>query len=111
MTRPTEILRWLATSSLAIPLRHGRGFFVRRGPQVRLADGTLLDVLDWLHAEGFQNGLTLEGYNVAYTAPGGEYAEKLTFFEVQMVCDVPFSKPKPHHAAALLAALRGNTAH
>ena len=107
MTRQTEILRWLASSPLAIPLRHGRGFFVLRGPRVRLTDGTLLDALDWLQAEGFGAGLALEGYHVAYTLPGGEYAEKLTFFEMQSVCDAPFSKPRPNHAA-LLAALRGD---
>ena len=37
MTRQAEILRWLVSSPLAIPLRHGRGFFVLRGPRVRLA--------------------------------------------------------------------------
>ena len=65
------------------------------------------DALDWLQAEGFGAGLALEGYHVAYTLPGGEYAEKLTFFEMQSVCDAPFSKPRPNHAA-LLAALRGD---
>jgi hypothetical protein len=40
MTRQTEILRWLMTAQLAILLRHGRGFFVLRGPRVRLADET-----------------------------------------------------------------------
>ena len=64
MTRQTEILRWLASSPLAIPLRHGRGFFVLRGPRVRLTDGMLLDALDWLQAEGFGAGLALEGYHV-----------------------------------------------
>lgn len=108
MDRQTEILRWVVTSSLAIPLRHGRGFFVLRGPRVRLADGTLLEALDWLQAEGFVAGLTLDGYTLAYTPPGGEYAEKLTFFAAPSVLDVPFSKPKPNHAAALLATLRGH---
>jgi len=110
MDRQTEILRWLVASHLAVPLRHGRGFFVLRGPRVRLTDGTLLDALDWLRAEGFGAGLTLEGYSVAYTPPGGEYAEKITFFAVQTVVDVPFSKPRPNHAAALLATLRGGSA-
>lgn len=107
MTRQAEILRWLVSSPLALPLRHGRGFFVLRGPRVRLADGTVLDALDWLQAEGFGAGVALEGYSVAYTPPGGEYAEKLTFFEMQSVYDAPFAKPRPNHAAALLAALRG----
>ncbi|MBS1224400.1 MAG: hypothetical protein H6R24_1078 [Proteobacteria bacterium] len=111
MTRQAEIIRWLVTSHLAIPLRHGRGFFVLRGPRVRLADGTLLDALDWLQAEGFGAGLMLDGYHVAYTPPGGEYAEKLTFFEMQTVYDAPFSKLRPNHAAALLAALRGDSPH
>lgn len=108
MTRQSEVLRWLMGSPLALPLRHGRGFFVLRGPQVRLADGTLLDALDWLQSEGFSTGLALDGYQVAYTPPGGEYAEKLTFFVMQPVCDAPFSKPRPNHGATLLAALRGD---
>lgn len=108
MTRQAEILRWLVSSQLAIPLRHGRGFFVLRGPRVRLVDGSLLDALDWLQAEGFGAGLALDGYNVAYTPPGGEYAEKLTFFAMQTVCDAPFSKLRPNHTAALLATLRGD---
>jgi hypothetical protein len=108
MDRQTEILRWLVTSNLAIPLRHGRGFFVLRGPRVRLADGALWDALEWLQAEGFGAGLALDGYSVAYTPPGGEYAEKLTFFEMQTVYDAPFSKPRPNHAATLLATLRGD---
>jgi len=53
----------------------------------------------------------LDGYHVAYTPPGGEYAEKLTFFEMQTVYDAPFSKLRPNHAAALLAALRGDSPH
>ena len=108
MNRSTEILRWLSASSLALPLRHGRGFFVLRGPQVRLADGTILDALDWLRAEGIWVGATLDGYGVAYTPPGGEYAEKLTFFVVQTVYDVPFAKPRGNPAAALLETLRGS---
>jgi hypothetical protein len=111
MDRQTEILRWLVTSKLAIPLRHGRGFFVLRGPRVRLTDGTLWDALEWLQAEGFGVGLALDGYNVAYTPPGGEYAEKLTFFEMQPICDAPFAKPRPNHTAVLLAALRGDPSH
>jgi hypothetical protein len=57
MTRQTEILRWPMTSQLAIPLRYGRGFFVLRGPRVRLADGRLMSALDWLQVEGFGAGL------------------------------------------------------
>ncbi len=109
MTRQSEILRWLVSSRLALPLRHGRGFFVLRGLRVRLSDGTLMDALDWLQAEGFGAGVVLDGYSVAYTPPGGEYAEKLTFFEAQTVCDAPFTKPRPNPAAALLATLRGDS--
>ena len=57
MTRQIEMLRWLMTAQLAIPLRHGHGFFVLRGPRVRLADGTLMSALDWLQAAGFGAGL------------------------------------------------------
>ena len=110
MNRRTEVLSWLKTSSLAIPWRRATGFFVLRGARVQLADGTLMDALDWLDAEGFQDVLKVEGYSVVYSPPGGEYAEKLTFFEQQTAFDVPFSKPKPkpNHTAALLAALRGD---
>ena len=75
---------------------------------VRLADGTLPDALDGLQAEEFGAGLALEGYNLAYTPPGCEYAEKLTFFEMRTVYDAPFAKPRPNPAAALLATLHGD---
>lgn len=106
MTRQTEIVRWLATSSIALPLRHGRGFFVLRGFRVRLADGTILDALDWLQAEGFMTEVVLDGYSVTYTPAGGKYTERLTFFEMRTV-DVPFAKPpRLSPAAALLSTLR-----
>ncbi|HQC71927.1 MAG TPA: hypothetical protein PLE42_04320 [Candidatus Competibacteraceae bacterium] len=106
MSRQTETVRWLATSSIALPLRHGRGFFALRGFRIRLADGTLLDALDWLQTEGFMTGVVLDGYSVAYTPVGGNYAERLTFFEMRTM-DIPFAKPpRLSPAAALLSTLR-----
>ena len=106
MSRQTETVRWLATSSIALPLRHGRGFFALRGFRIRLADGTLLDALDWLQTEGFMTGVVLDGYSVPYTPVGGNYAERLTFFEM-LTMDIPFAKPpRLSPAAALLSILR-----
>ncbi|HNW79552.1 MAG TPA: hypothetical protein PKH28_11610, partial [Candidatus Competibacteraceae bacterium] len=71
-----------------------------------LADGTVLDALDWLQAEGFMTGVVLDGYSVAYTPVGGKYAERLTFFEM-LTMDIPFAKPpRLSPAAALLSILR-----
>jgi len=66
MTRQAEILRWLVSSPLAIPLWHGRGFFVLRG----------------LTGTAWPMGRCAGRAGLVATPPGGEYAEKLTFFNL-----------------------------
>ncbi len=51
-------------------------------------------------------GVVLDGYSVAYTPVGGNYAERLKFFEMRTM-DIPFAKPpRLSPAAALLSILR-----
>ncbi len=81
--RQLEIVKWLADSDIARPLRRGDGFYVPRGMHVVLNDGNAYDALDWLFDEGLTEGRALRGYSLAYTPAGGPYREKLTFFKMQ----------------------------
>ena len=89
-SRVAEILEWLSRSKFAVPMQNGRGFFVRRGPIVRLQDGRTGDLFDWLSDEGIVGGSGVAGYSVNYTDPQSEWGERLTFFW-EGVFDAPFS--------------------
>lgn len=88
--RRKAIVQWLSTSRLARPLRSADGFFVLRGMYGRLADGTVVDVLEWLFEEDLLHGTVAGDYSLAYTAPGERYREKLTFFRI--VETIPFAR-------------------
>ncbi len=88
--RKEEIVRWLESSQLAIRFRNGKGFFVPKGPHVRLNDNHVVDLFEWLNQEGIEGGKAISGYRIAYTEPESKYGEKLSFFKV--VVDTPFSK-------------------
>ena len=89
VSRMEEIVQWLSESKLAIKFRNKEGFFVPKGPHVRLKDGGIVDLLDWLFNEGVKGGATAAGYSVVYSKPGSEYGEKLSFFKI--IVDAPFS--------------------
>lgn len=84
----SDVVAWLTDSSLARPLRSGDGFYVVRGPLVRLRDGREVEVLEWLAALGAVPGARVGDYDLVYTPPGGPYREKLTFF--RRVWPAPF---------------------
>jgi len=88
ISRKQEIVNWLCESKLARKFRNREGFFVPRGPHVRLKDGSVVDLLDWLFDEGIKGGMAVAGYSVAHSKPGSEYGEKLSFFKI--VVDAPF---------------------
>ena len=89
VTREEEIINWLISSKLSINFKNNKGFFVPKGPHVRLANGSVVDLLEWLVEEGIKGGKAISGYSIAYTEPGGKYGEKLSFFKI--VLDTPFS--------------------
>ena len=88
-SRKEEIVEWLSCSELARPFRSGDGFFIPKGPHVRLKDGSVLDLIDWLFHEGIKGGVAVAGYSVVYSKPGSKYGEKLSFLKI--VIDAPFS--------------------
>jgi hypothetical protein len=92
MGRQEEIVAWLSRSTLARHHARGEGFFVSRGARVRLRDGTETEILNWLFEEGIVDGAYISGHSVVHTKPGGPYDEKLSFFKVDKIVDVPFSK-------------------
>jgi hypothetical protein len=79
-SRLAEIVKRLARSAYAREFRRGGGFFVPRGPVVRLTDGRRVDLFEWLRSVGIDGGKIIAGYRVVYTPPGGRYPEKLSFF-------------------------------
>lgn len=87
-SRMEEIVEWLAESKLARKFRNKEGFFVPKGPHVRLKDGSIVDLMDWLFDEGVKGGAAVAGYSVVYSKPGSEYGEKLSFFKI--IVDAPF---------------------
>lgn len=79
--RQKEIVSWLANSKYAIRLKSGNGFYVLKGSIVRRKNGDKVEILNWLSSEGVIQGKLIAGYDITYTQPGSEYAEKLSFFE------------------------------
>jgi len=86
--RIIEIIEWLSKSELARELGEQEGFFVPKGPQVRLQDGTVVEVLDWLYEEGIDGDEAIGGYRVEYTSSDHPYGERLCFLKI--IIDAPF---------------------
>lgn len=91
-SRLEEIVQWLSKSSLARKFKEREGFFVRKGSHVRLKDGNVVDLLEWLFDEGLKGGIAVSDYSIVYSSPESPYGEKLSFFKV--VVDAPFSRRK-----------------
>ena len=83
-----EIVEWVAESKLAIKFKSKQGFFIPKGPHVRLQDGSIIDLLSWLFNEGIKGGVSVAGYSIVYTPPDSKYGEKLSFFTI--IVDAPF---------------------
>ncbi len=79
--RQIEIIKWLESSEFAKKLKSADGFFILRGYQIKLRDGSVSDILDWLFKEGLKGRKSISDYSTSYTKPGGFYCEKLTFFK------------------------------
>ncbi len=89
VSRMEEIVDWLSESKLARKFRNKEGFFVPKGPHVRLKNGSIVDLLDWLFDEGIKGGVAVAGYSVVYSKPESKYGEKVSFFKI--IIDAPFS--------------------
>lgn len=88
--RQKDIVNWLSTSKLARRFKNREGFFVPRGPHVKLKDGEIVDLLDWLFEEGIKGGIAVAGYSVIYNKPGTKFGETLSFFKI--VVEAPFAR-------------------
>lgn len=90
IVRLEAIVDWLAQSELATSFPNKRGFFVRKGPRVKLQDGSIIDLFDWLFEEGVRGGTKVAGYKISYSAPGSSRGEQLSFIEI--VVNAPFQQ-------------------
>lgn len=75
-------------SNLVHPFSNGQGFLVPRGPHVKLEDGSVADLIDWLVAQGFDSGCHVAGFSVVRTRNGTGFEEGLSFSKT--VVDSPF---------------------
>lgn len=89
-SRIEQIIYWLSESKLAIKIRDREGFCVLRGPVVRLNDGIMIDLFEWLSEEGITGGSAIAGYTIIHPHPKRGHRERLVFFRV--VVDAPFSR-------------------
>jgi len=87
--RQREIINWLASLKCSIKFKKGNGFFVPKGPQIRISENNVMDLLEWLDNEGIKGGKSIEGFNIVYANPESKYGEKLSFFKT--IVDSPFS--------------------
>lgn len=81
------LIAWLARQDQLTCRQKGGGFFVPRGKLLHGPEGQTMDILDVLRAAGIWQGVTVGGYSVSYTPPGGQFAEKLTFFPAPVDLD------------------------
>ena len=79
--RQKDILEWLEDSKHGRRFKVGGGFYIIRGLSIKLRDGEILDILDWLIGEGFSSITQVMNYDISYTAPNSEYSEKISFFD------------------------------
>lgn len=86
--RMKKILAWLPKSALSKEISTREGFMISRGANVRLADGTVVEVFDWLTEEGFADIHTLDDYEIEYEAHSPTRGDSLLFFKVGV--DAPF---------------------
>ena len=88
LIRRAKIVDWLSESEMAIKFQNSNGFLVYRGPLLRMKNGRIVDLLDWLYEEGIKNGAVVAEYNVVYSAPESAFGEKLSFYK--NIIDAPF---------------------
>jgi hypothetical protein len=94
-------MAWLENSELARRFKNSNGFFVPKGSHVHLMDDSIVDLLNWLDAEGIKGGKTISNYSIVYTAPDGRDGEKLSFHKI-IIVEAPFSPDiddEPHDSA------------
>jgi len=83
--RHSAIIKWLENPEVSLrhPLR--AGFFIDCNYMVRLQDGTIENILDWLDSEGIEDGAELENYVVELK--DDDQGFRLCFYRI---LDAPF---------------------
>lgn len=92
ITRQNAIIDWLSSSRLAIRLKTKEGFFIAKGPQVRLQDGVSRDLFEWLASEGIEDHRVIGSFCISHTSPDSKHGERLSFFKE--VIEAPFNPLK-----------------
>ncbi len=86
--RVEDIVHWLSKSKLATKLQNNEGFCVNKGPNVRLRDGSIIDLVEWLYAEGIKGGVSTAGYNIISNTNNHGYVVTISF--IKIIIDTPF---------------------
>lgn len=66
LSRMEEIVIWLSESSLIEKFSDKDGFFILRGHHIRLRDGSVVDLFNWLSEEGIKGGIAVAGYSIMH---------------------------------------------
>lgn len=77
--RKEGIVRWLAASKFALSTESVAGFCVVQGSQIRLRDGRLYELVEWLQLEGIVPGESIAGYEISVISPGDAPWQQLLF--------------------------------
>ncbi len=90
--RHVEIFQWLAKSSLAEKRRGApNSFLVQKGGLVKLRDGTVVEVIDWLTQEGITEGLLIGEHIVSHKLRTEKEDEVLIFLKKRSI-EAPFER-------------------
>jgi hypothetical protein len=98
LSRQEEIVNWLSKSILAAKLkslRHNSGFCVLKGPLVRLKDGSLIEIIEWLRQEDIYEADSIGDYCVFRFRSESGHRERLFF--IKMIVEVPFFPKKSNN--------------
>ena len=90
--RQKKIVKWLADSPLAEPVKGGSraDFLVREGSPVRMQDGPMVELLSWLESEGFDENIMVSDYTVS-VGPDRRGPGEVMVFRKKQVLKAPFS--------------------
>lgn len=85
--KTNEIIKWLESSDISKIRPNGLGFFVPKGLLLKLADGTRVEIIDWLDEEGISEGGFFENYCVVENRSCKQELQGYDFFKI---IDAPF---------------------
>lgn len=81
--RQIDIVNWLSNSKHIKPFRNGKGFYIAKGIKIKLKNGNIIDIIDWLIEEGLTKHRSIGEYNIKHDPPG-DFQEKINFFKINI---------------------------